>query len=170
MTVKHATASTFVFGRLLGGWQIGLIVHPLFGRLMLPGGHVEPGESPPQAASREVAEESGLDVELVPALAPPVPEGLSSARVLVEQPWWILEQPIPADNHLAEAHVHIDHLYVGVARSVHPVSSPAHPFSWHSAAELPGLHMFPDTRLFAAALLADAERALGAGTGERSPR
>jgi len=32
------------------------------GRFMLPGGKLEPGESPAQAARREVAEEVGLDV------------------------------------------------------------------------------------------------------------
>jgi len=33
VTVKHATASTFVFGRLPDAWRIGLILHPLFGRV-----------------------------------------------------------------------------------------------------------------------------------------
>ena len=45
MVIKHATASTFVFGRLPGGWRIGLIQHPIFGGLMIPGGHVEEFES-----------------------------------------------------------------------------------------------------------------------------
>ena len=43
-----------------------LLVHQTYGgsRWGLPGGRLEPGESPQQAAVREVAEEAGLDVAL----------------------------------------------------------------------------------------------------------
>ena len=67
MTVKHSTASVFVFCKLAPGWRLGLIQHPIFGRLMIPGGHVEPDESrQQQAALREVSEEAGLRVRLDP--------------------------------------------------------------------------------------------------------
>jgi 8-oxo-dGTP pyrophosphatase MutT (NUDIX family) len=162
VTIKHATASTFVFSRLDdGGWRIGLILHPLFGKLMIPGGHIEPEENAPEAARREVAEETGLAVTFVPALAATVPAGLSS-RKLVSPPWWILEQPVESDNHLAEPHFHVDHLYVAVATVPEPLSHPAHPFSWHDQAELAALTMFDDTRQLATALFADIE-AIGAG-------
>ncbi|HKR52249.1 MAG TPA: NUDIX domain-containing protein [Pseudonocardiaceae bacterium] len=60
MTVKHATASVFLFGCDDNAWHIGLIRHPRLGKWMLPGGHVEPDENPAEAALREVAEEAGL--------------------------------------------------------------------------------------------------------------
>jgi 8-oxo-dGTP diphosphatase len=43
-----------------------LLVHQTYGgcRWGLPGGRLEPGESPQQAAVREVAEEAGVDVTL----------------------------------------------------------------------------------------------------------
>lgn len=165
MTVKHATASTFVFCRLAAGWHVGLIVHPLFGRLMIPGGHVEPDETPAEAARREVAEESGLLIWLAAAPAAPVPAGLPALRAVVQPPWWIVEQPVPADNHLAEPHVHVDHLYVAVAEGPEPVTPPRHPFGWYPADALAGLRMFADTRLLAASLFGDIERvaALAAG-------
>jgi 8-oxo-dGTP pyrophosphatase MutT (NUDIX family) len=52
----HVTASAVVVGRR------GTVLHRhrLLGRWLQPGGHLEAGESPPEAAMREVAEETGL--------------------------------------------------------------------------------------------------------------
>ena len=147
--IKHATASTYVFGKQPGGWRLGLVTHPLFGRLTLPGGHVEPDESAAEAALREVTEESGLAVTLLPAPAAPLPAEVAAVRVPVPSPWWILEQPCPSDNHLAKPHRHIDHLYVARAVRPEPVTVPGHPFGWYRRGELPGLGLFPDTRLLA---------------------
>lgn len=162
VTIKHATASTFVFGRSGDRWRLGLILHPLFGKLMVPGGHIEPHETAPEAARREVAEETGLAVSFVPAPRAPAPAAVLAARKLVSQPWWILEQPVDSDNHLAGPHFHVDHLYVAVAAVPEPLTHPAHPFSWHDASELAGLHMFDDTRQLATVLFADIGR-LAAG-------
>ena len=38
---------------------------PAAGRWSIPGGRIEPGETAPAAVAREVAEETGLDVEVV---------------------------------------------------------------------------------------------------------
>jgi 8-oxo-dGTP pyrophosphatase MutT (NUDIX family) len=154
VTSKHPTSSVFVFRRTPPGWRLGLIRHPRFGRMMIPGGHVEPEESQPEAALREVAEETGLAVRLVSPPAPPLPGGYRPPRV--DQPWWIVEYPVPPDNHLGQAHVHIDHLYVALADSEQPVGEPAHPFGWYAAADLPGLDMFEDARTMALALLSGA--------------
>jgi len=91
-------------------------------------------------------------VQLVDAPAAALPDGFLPSRVA--PPWWIVEHPVPADNHLAEPHVHIDHLYVAEARGSEPVTEPAHPFGWYAAGDLPGLVMFDDSRVLASALLA----------------
>ena len=162
MTHKHPTSSVFVFRRTGAGWRLGLIEHPRFGRMMIPGGHVEPEESQAEAALREVAEEAGLAVRLVSPPAAPLPGGYRERRVA--QPWWIVEYQVPRDNHLDAAHVHIDHLYVALADGVgleqaehgaagSALGEPEHPFGWYAAADLPGLHMFDDARIMALALL-----------------
>jgi 8-oxo-dGTP pyrophosphatase MutT (NUDIX family) len=165
VTVKHATASVFVFCNLAQGWRLGLIRHPIFGRLMIPGGHVEPDESQQEAALREVSEEAGLKVGLIEAPGASLPANLG--RVQVAQPWWIIEQPVPYDNHIAGAHVHLDHLYVAVAECAEPVTEPDHPFGWYGAAELAGLHMFDDTRRLASVLFPRPDGT--GGPGARPP-
>ena len=52
----HVTASAVVAG------DRGTLLHRhrLLGRWLQPGGHLEAGESPPEAAQREVVEETGL--------------------------------------------------------------------------------------------------------------
>jgi 8-oxo-dGTP pyrophosphatase MutT (NUDIX family) len=57
--LTHVTASAIVVGRR----GTVLHLHKRLGRWMQPGGHVDPGETPPEAARREAIEELGLAVE-----------------------------------------------------------------------------------------------------------
>lgn len=148
--IKHATASTFVFCEFAEGWRLGLIEHPRLRRCMVMGGHVERDETQAEAAVREAMEESGLRVRLLACPSLRLPAG--SPHTPVPQPWWITEMLVPADNHLGEPHVHVDHQYVAIADSSVLVSEPAHAFGWYSVDELDALPMFPDTVLLAKAL------------------
>ncbi len=154
--IKHATASVFVFHEFPQGWRLGLVEQPRQRRRMIVGGHVEPDETQAEAAVREATEESGLQVRLLACPTPALPLGYPHERVAA--PWWITEVIVPADNHLAEPHAHIDHQYVAVADSPIPVREPVHPFDWYSMDQLDGINqldslpMFPDTLLLARAL------------------
>ncbi|MBG6079891.1 8-oxo-dGTP pyrophosphatase MutT (NUDIX family) [Rubrivivax gelatinosus] len=53
----HLTASVFVVDA--DGRRTLLVEHPTLGRLLQPGGHLEPGETLRQAAARELREECG---------------------------------------------------------------------------------------------------------------
>lgn len=150
--IRHATASVCVFSPRPGGWHIGLISHPRLGRMMMPGGHVEAAESAAEAAIREVAEEAGLAVGLLPAPAAPLPGGYRPHRV--PQPWWIVEYAVPPDGQLGVPHIHVDHLYLAVTSQSQPARQPAHPFGWYAAADLASLEMFDDARILAGTLLA----------------
>jgi 8-oxo-dGTP pyrophosphatase MutT (NUDIX family) len=151
MTVKHATAGAFVFCRFPDGWRLGLIEHPRLGRHMIMGGHVEAFETQAEAAVREVEEESGLrGVRLIEAPTPALPPGFPYASVAA--PWWITEQDVPADNHLGEPHVHVDHQYVAVVDDPAPVGGAVHVFGWFSLDQLADLPMFEDSKLLATVL------------------
>lgn len=63
----HVTGS----GVLLGPDGVLLLRHRLLGIWVQPGGHLEPGETPWDAARRETAEETGLEVRLADAGVPP---------------------------------------------------------------------------------------------------
>jgi 8-oxo-dGTP pyrophosphatase MutT (NUDIX family) len=167
LVTRHATASVFVFCPRPEGWQIGLISHPRLGRMMMPGGHVEGAESVAEAAIREVAEEAGLVVDLLPAPAAPLPGGYRPHRV--PQPWWIVEYTVPPDGQLGVPHIHVDHLYLAVTSEPRPVRQPAHPFGWYAAGDLGRLEMFDDARILAGTLLSGLAGTIwdgGAGAGQ----
>jgi 8-oxo-dGTP pyrophosphatase MutT (NUDIX family) len=161
MTVKHATASVFVFCQHPRGWRLGLIEHPRLGRWMIPGGHVEADETQVEAALREVAEESGLTVRLIDVPTPSVPVGFP--HTVLTAPWWITEQDVPVDNHLDQPHVHVDHQYLALADDPTPVTTPVHPFGWFGVDELAGLPMFDDTRMLAGVLFSCIDALAGGG-------
>jgi 8-oxo-dGTP pyrophosphatase MutT (NUDIX family) len=134
---RHMTASVVVIDP--DTRKVLLVFHNATGKLMFPGGHVDPDETPAEAALREVEEETGLRPTLV-RLRPPWP---LPGMVEVPAPWVVYQIPAPAKPHKGEpAHHHIDELFVGVAGSAQPlrarlaeVSSAA----WYPIAGLGGL-------------------------------
>jgi len=100
MTVKHFTATAVVHdprGRVL------LVYHNKFDRWMCPGGHVEPGELPDEAVLREVLEETGLRVRILPN-GECANLGDAHASVL-HTPFCVLDERISPGHH------HIDLVY-----------------------------------------------------------
>ena len=62
VTVRHFTATGFVISEN----HLALHWHPKVKAWLPPGGHIETNEDPVQAVLREIKEESGLDVEIIP--------------------------------------------------------------------------------------------------------
>jgi 8-oxo-dGTP pyrophosphatase MutT (NUDIX family) len=151
--IKHGTASVFVFAPGSEGWLLAMVQHPRLSMVMIPGGHIETDENAEQGAVREVLEETGLPVRLLPAPAACLPPGYPHRRL--EQPWWITELAVPRDSHVGEAHVHVDHLFVGLADSRDPVSPPVHDVVWLSEEQV-AAHgsVFEDTKVLAKELFA----------------
>jgi 8-oxo-dGTP diphosphatase len=113
---RHLTASMVVIDPV--AIKVLLIHHKATGKLMFPGGHVDPDEAPGEAALREVLEETGIHawIECQPRIELP---GMSWAAT----PWLTFEIPAPAkpDRGLGKPaepeHAHLDLLFIGSASS-----------------------------------------------------
>ena len=115
--MQHRTEIAIAVVEHLGRLLIGRRASdaPLAGLWEFPGGKVEPGETPQQAAVRECLEETGLDVEV--------------------------GEPYPAVTHDYE-HDRVRLLFFA-CRPLDPEQSPTPPFRWVPAAEL-GQYAFPE--------------------------
>ncbi len=114
----HITAS----GIVLSADRVLLIYHPTLARWLQPGGHVELGEQPLQAALREVEEETAMSC---------VPHGWHGTHPI---PFDIDVHSIPANPHKGEvAHYHCDFRYLlNVNCSVVRMKS-LHQYCWFDA-------------------------------------
>jgi 8-oxo-dGTP pyrophosphatase MutT (NUDIX family) len=160
---KEPTASALVFSRFAEAWRLCLIMHPRLGMLLPAGGHVEVDETTAEAAVREVLEETGLRIRLLPPPLMPLPAG--TPHIAVPAPWWILEMQVPEDRHEPRPHVHVDSIYVAVAEQV--VGGPAaHQVAWLGAAELAEHpRVVEDTRLLAKEVFARLDDVASAQLG-----
>ena len=130
-----------------------LIFHPKFKKWLPPGGHVEPNESPADAARREVLEETGMEIEWI-----------RDERVWVqtenaqsfERPFACLAERVP-ESETEPAHEHLDFIYVARPVSSNPDYTPEHEMKWVKLADLESrenkLDLFPDTLDFLTILL-----------------
>ncbi|MDQ4045733.1 MAG: NUDIX domain-containing protein [Chloroflexota bacterium] len=104
--------------------------HPKLGKWLPPGGHIEPNELPDEAARREVAEEAGIDVQLVGA------RGLPN-----DYPNQPIQLVVPAGIQLefiGPGHEHIDLVYFAVPLNASDDMVPAcdDAFEWLGPADL----------------------------------
>ena len=93
MIDRHFTVAVFIVetGRVL------LLFHRTLQRWLPPGGHLEPGETPDEAALREVLEETGLSIALPRSLAPRIPGG---PKPLAQPAGLQVEEIGPGHEHL----------------------------------------------------------------------
>lgn len=138
------TASGLVFRKSLDSFEILLIFHNKLDCWITPGGHIEPDETPADAAKREVLEETGYCVELIDIMP-----GVSQSRFSVSKlptPAFIFDELVP--EHGAEPeHRHIDMIYlcniVGGEKS--PRLSEVQAIKWFSFDDLDALDLLDVT-------------------------
>lgn len=120
----HFTASAAV----VMGQKVLMVKHGTLGRWLLPGGHIEAGEQPWEAATRELVEEAGL-----------------RGTLIFQNPIDIDCHAIPANPRKSEPeHFHIDLRYLlapqGEAISID--SSEVDAAAWVALSELKGSRLY----------------------------
>lgn len=165
--VQELTVTNFVFRRSGDSdeWLTGMMWHPRFEGWLPACGHVEPGETPAQAAQRETREELGCRVRLLPAPGLALPEGFPHPSGPTA--WWVVDMRASADNHTPARHRHQDHVFV--SEWVADVQPPETRVAWLSEkeiAEIPGLA--EDARLQAKALFGHIHQLPGSARGLRT--
>jgi 8-oxo-dGTP pyrophosphatase MutT (NUDIX family) len=147
---RHFTVAVFVVreGRVL------LHRHPKLGMWLPPGGHVEPGELPDEAAVREVSEETGVDVTLTGERRDDVEEPLHPRQL--HRPAGVQLERIGPD------HEHIDLIYFAVPAGSHAIKpeSGAALTGWYGPAEWEELPLNAEVRGW-------CERAVSESSGVR---
>lgn len=137
---RHFTATVYLFheGKVL------LHRHPKFGKWLPPGGHVEPNETPPEAARREVKEETSLDIEFLDQehLHMSFPHAST-----LERPFHCLLENIPEKNG-KPAHQHMDLIYLARPVNLAQLNSIPVDFQWFEFEKLSSIEheLFEDTR------------------------
>ncbi|MCL4379311.1 MAG: NUDIX domain-containing protein [Candidatus Marsarchaeota archaeon] len=146
MTKRCIVAACLVIdkGKLL------LLNHSKIGAWLPPGGHVEEGEFPDEAARRETKEETGLDVELL--YDDPIKHKDVAAHT-IGTPFTIVYEDIQYKT--GSHHIHFDLVYIarvkGGSISAKKESDEAR---WFTADEIKELDTLPDARSIALKALA----------------
>lgn len=141
---RQFTATVYVFHED----KVLLHKHEKLGKWLPPGGHLEANETPPEAARREVREETGLEIEFIEQ------ENLKIEAynaVSFERPFLCLLEHIPAYKD-KPAHQHMDLIYLARPLSL---SECRNGFQWFSFEELKDLELFPDVQRVLQLLLKD---------------
>lgn len=126
---KEFTATVYI----LHEGKVLLLYHKKLQKWLPPGGHMEPNETPPEAARREVKEETGLEIQFLKQENIWVNHWNANS---IERPYLCLLEEIPAYRDVP-AHQHIDMIFVA-----QPVSSDlvmndeSHSLRWFSIEEL----------------------------------
>lgn len=130
---KQFTATVYIFHEN----KVLLHFHEKLGKWLPPGGHLEPNETPPEAARREVKEETGLEITFIEQ------ENLkvdAYNAVSFERPFLCLLENIPPHKD-KPAHQHMDFIYLAK-----PVQLPEDlgGFRWFAYEQLEEIDLFPD--------------------------
>ena len=135
--IKEFTASVYI----LNEGKVLLLFHHKLQKWLSPGGHVEANESPPEAAKREVLEETGIEIEFIKQENVWINRWNANS---FERPYLCLTEEIPAYKEMP-AHQHFDFIYVATPTSAANPSD-EFPFRWFSLDELQQLT--PDQDIF----------------------
>ena len=130
---RHFCASVFIINP--ENKNILLVKHKKFGKWVQPGGHIEHGEFPEEAAAREAYEETGIKVKIIGERFPREDDFIRPLGI--------------QKNRNLYGDLHIDIIYLAVPiNNIEPViSDESTNISWFSREELDNLNVFEDIKI-----------------------
>lgn len=134
---KEFTATVYIIHES----KVLLLYHKKLQKWLPPGGHIEPNETPPEAARREVQEETGLEIEFIRQENVWVNRWNANS---FERPYLCLLEEIPAYKDIP-AHQHVDFIYVAQPLGQAAIEQ-SNFIRWFSLDELS--HLKPDLEIF----------------------
>lgn len=143
------TASAYI----VNDQKVLLVLHKKLDNWVPPGGHIELNEDAEEALMREISEETGLDVKILSAPLPEVPDATGMK---------FLPVPVYFDIHkFNEDHRHMNLVYFGVSSSDNAILAPKehHSLHWFTAEELddPSWKIWPSIKFYAKEALKHAQ-------------
>ncbi|MCI9585056.1 MAG: NUDIX domain-containing protein [Bacilli bacterium] len=131
---RHFCASAFVINPI--DKKILLVKHHLWDKWVQPGGHMEDGETPEEAAIREVYEETGIKITLLGERFPREDDMIRPLGIQCNR----------KDN----GEKHFDIIYAAVPNNEITdlvISNESYDIGWFSRKELENLSVFPDVKI-----------------------
>lgn len=132
---RHFCASAYVVNPT--NKKILLVKHRKFNKWVQPGGHIESDETPEEAATREVWEETGIKINLLGETFP-------------RESDYIRPLGIQKNNSTIKGDTHIDIIYAAVPRDNTFINSDHKEVTnagWFSRDELDTMDVFPDIKI-----------------------
>lgn len=159
--IKQFTVSGYVLHpdrkRLL------LVAHKKLGKWLPPGGHVEANETPQAAVLREVFEETGLRVSIIPNFA--INLGLSGEiDEQLDLPMSMSYQLIP-ENSIEKEHIHMDMaflLHYSAGEALQIQMSEVSAAGWFCLDQIENLNTFDGIKSHSRAILSSSKKRVSA--------
>lgn len=134
---KHFCVSVYIYNQ--NKQQFLLVNHKKLGKWIQPGGHIDPEESPEEAAIREVKEETGLNIVLIGERIPRASD-------------YILPLALQK-NVISKDHVHMDFVYLAKVQGNQKITlnqNESEGIAWFSLPEIlnPDFNTFDDVRVW----------------------
>jgi 8-oxo-dGTP pyrophosphatase MutT (NUDIX family) len=160
---RQFTTTVYIFH----GKKVLLHKHAKFGKWLPPGGHIEANETPPEAARREVLEETGLEISFLQQENLHI-DGYNA--VSFERPFLCLLEHIPAHKEKL-AHQHMDLIYLAEPLERGLLEKDLMGFRWFSWEDLAAIdeELFPDVRQMLHLLLKEDKITTVRGASPVSP-
>lgn len=135
---RQFTATVYIFHDK----KVLLHKHLKLNKWLPPGGHLEENETPPEAAVREVKEETGLDIIFLEQENLQI-EAYNAMSIL--RPFLCLLEHFP-ENKKEAAHQHIDSIYLATVADLTQLEQIPSEFQWLTLEEVQNFNddVFPD--------------------------